>query len=311
MKQSMLMKQFALAGARSRCRRRSRPTLLKMDLAAPCRRPMLPFILIFLFMVLFDTLGTLIGVCRAGRLDQDNSLPRASQALVSDAVGTVAGAALGTSTVTSFIESAAGVEQGGRTGPDRPVRRRAVSAGFVLQPDDRHGRQLSADHRPGPGRGRLDDDPQRREDRLGELCRGDARVPDHDRHPADVTRSPTAWRWGSSPIRSSSCCAGQGRDVKWLMYVMAAVLVAYFLLVRRRAESVLQRRCWFAKIVRVNCVVVEGSYLGVIFGATGSASDLGRRGVQHWQSQWHAHGEWEVIIGLLRCFRMPSIRRPW
>ena len=77
---------------------------------------MLPFILIFLFMVLFDTLGTLIGVAEQAGLIRDNRLPRARQALMSDAIGTVAGAALGTSTVTSFIESAAGVEQGGRTG---------------------------------------------------------------------------------------------------------------------------------------------------------------------------------------------------
>ena len=77
---------------------------------------MAPFILIFLFMVLFDTLGTLIGVAEQAGLMRDNRLPRARQALMSDAVGTVAGAALGTSTVTSFIESAAGVEQGGRTG---------------------------------------------------------------------------------------------------------------------------------------------------------------------------------------------------
>ena len=87
-----------------------------MDLASALCWPMLPLILIFLFMVLFDTLGTLIGVCQQAGLMRDNRLPRARQALVSDAIGTVAGAALGTSTVTSFVESAAGVEQGGRTG---------------------------------------------------------------------------------------------------------------------------------------------------------------------------------------------------
>ena len=129
-----------------------------MDLVARCRWPMMPFILIFLFMVLFDTLGTLIGVAEQAGLIKDNRLPRAKQALMSDAVGTVAGAALGTSTVTSFIESAAGVEQGGRTGLTAVDGRGAVPAGAVLQPDHRHGRQLSADHRPGAGRRRLDDD---------------------------------------------------------------------------------------------------------------------------------------------------------
>jgi adenine/guanine/hypoxanthine permease len=77
---------------------------------------MLPFVFVFLFMLVFDAIGTLIGVCEQAGFMKDNQLPRARQAMLSDAVGTVAGAALGTSTVTSFIESAAGVEQGGRTG---------------------------------------------------------------------------------------------------------------------------------------------------------------------------------------------------
>ena len=67
-------------------------------------------------MVFFDTVGTLVGVGNQAGLMREGKLPRAKQAFVSDALGTVAGAALGTSTVTSFIESAAGVEQGGRTG---------------------------------------------------------------------------------------------------------------------------------------------------------------------------------------------------
>jgi AGZA family xanthine/uracil permease-like MFS transporter len=66
--------------------------------------------------VFFDTVGTLVGVAQQAGLMRDGRLPRARQAFVADAVGTVAGAALGTSTVTSFIESATGVEQGGRTG---------------------------------------------------------------------------------------------------------------------------------------------------------------------------------------------------
>ena len=75
-----------------------------------------PYILIFLFMDMFDTVGTLIGVGEQAGLIKDNKLPNANRALLSDAVGTVAGAAMGTSTVTSYIESAAGVAQGGRTG---------------------------------------------------------------------------------------------------------------------------------------------------------------------------------------------------
>lgn len=71
----------------------------------------------FLFVDLFDTVGTLIGVASKGNLlDENGNLPRAKQALMSDALGTIAGACLGTSTVTSFVESSAGVASGGRTG---------------------------------------------------------------------------------------------------------------------------------------------------------------------------------------------------
>ncbi len=71
----------------------------------------------FLFVDIFDTVGTLVGVStQAGILDKDGNVPRVKQALLSDAVGTVAGARLGTSTVTSYIESSAGVAAGGRTG---------------------------------------------------------------------------------------------------------------------------------------------------------------------------------------------------
>ena len=71
----------------------------------------------FLFVDIFDTVGTLVGVTQqAGLVGKDGKIPRVKQALLSDAVGTVAGAALGTSTVTSYVESAAGVAAGGRTG---------------------------------------------------------------------------------------------------------------------------------------------------------------------------------------------------
>ncbi|MBN1782860.1 NCS2 family permease [bacterium] len=84
------------------------------------------FIVVFLFMDMFDTVGTLIGVGEQAGLIKDNQLPNANRALVSDAVGTVVGACSGTSTVTSFIESCVGVEYGGRTGLS------AVSTGFLF-----------------------------------------------------------------------------------------------------------------------------------------------------------------------------------
>lgn len=71
----------------------------------------------FLFVDIFDTVGTLAGVAsKADMLDEDGKLPRVGNALMADAVGTVAGAALGTSTVTTYVESASGVAEGGRTG---------------------------------------------------------------------------------------------------------------------------------------------------------------------------------------------------
>ena len=71
----------------------------------------------FLFVDIFDTVGTLAGVAsKADMLDEDGKLPRVGKALMADAVGTIAGACLGTSTVTTFVESASGVSEGGRTG---------------------------------------------------------------------------------------------------------------------------------------------------------------------------------------------------
>jgi AGZA family xanthine/uracil permease-like MFS transporter len=77
----------------------------------------LAVIFVFIFVDLFDTIGTLSGVgIQAGYINEEGELPRANSALMADAVGTTAGAVLGTSTVTTYIESASGVSEGGRTG---------------------------------------------------------------------------------------------------------------------------------------------------------------------------------------------------
>jgi len=74
-------------------------------------------LLVFLFVDIFDSIGTLTGVgMRAGYIGPDGQLPRANQALMADAIGTTAGALVGTSTVTTYVESVAGVAEGGRTG---------------------------------------------------------------------------------------------------------------------------------------------------------------------------------------------------
>ncbi|MGL4222252.1 MAG: NCS2 family permease, partial [Shewanella sp.] len=93
------------------------PTFMQMDLSQVFEVTMLSVVFAFLFVDLFDTSGTLVAVAqRGGFLDENNRLPRLNRALTADSLATIAGAALGTSTTTSYIESTAGVSAGGRTG---------------------------------------------------------------------------------------------------------------------------------------------------------------------------------------------------
>lgn len=93
------------------------PTLFKMDFSNVFSLEFLVVLFAFLFVDMFDTLGTLIGVAsKADMLDENGRLPRIRGALLSDALGTSVGAVFGTSTTTTFVESAAGVSAGGRTG---------------------------------------------------------------------------------------------------------------------------------------------------------------------------------------------------
>ena len=92
------------------------PTFLQLDVAGALAPSMVPVIFVFFFLALFDSVGTLVGVSSQAGLMRGHTLPRAKQALLSDAVGTVIGAGLGTSTVTAYIESSTGVAAGGRTG---------------------------------------------------------------------------------------------------------------------------------------------------------------------------------------------------
>lgn len=93
------------------------PTFMKMDFSIVFTIDFLIIMFAFLFVDMFDTLGTLIGVAsKADMLDKDGKLPKIKGALLSDAIGTSVGAMCGTSTVTTFVESASGVAEGGRTG---------------------------------------------------------------------------------------------------------------------------------------------------------------------------------------------------
>ena len=91
-------------------------TWLKLDLRGALHLGLLEIVFVFLFVDLFDNVGTLLGVCEQAGFVKDGKIPRVGRALVSDAIGTVFGALTGTSTVTSYIESAAGVAAGARTG---------------------------------------------------------------------------------------------------------------------------------------------------------------------------------------------------
>lgn len=93
------------------------PIFCKFDLENIFSTDMIVVLFTFLFVDLFDTVGTLVGVSsKAGMLTKEGKVPRVKQALFADAIGTTAGAMLGTSTVTTFVESASGVAEGGRTG---------------------------------------------------------------------------------------------------------------------------------------------------------------------------------------------------
>ena len=123
--------------------------VLQFDFRAAFMITGLSYVAVFVFMDIFDTTGTLIGVSRQAGLLKDGEVLRMREAMLADSVGTVVGACLGTSTVTSYIESAAGVQLGGRsdlTGFD--------GSGFVsgrcrLQPTDHRTGRVCSDHCPG------------------------------------------------------------------------------------------------------------------------------------------------------------------
>ena len=103
------------------------PIFLKLDFSSMLSFEMFSVVFAFLFVDLFDTVGTLTGVAtKAKMLDENGELPNAGRALFADSIGTTLGALLGTSTVTTFVESATGVAEGGRTGLT------ALSAGFCF-----------------------------------------------------------------------------------------------------------------------------------------------------------------------------------
>ena len=92
------------------------PTFLKLDAVGALKSGLIPIIFVFFFLDVFDTVGTLVGVCSPAGYIKNGKIPRANQAMLADALGTVVGTLLGTSTVSSYIESSTGIAQGARTG---------------------------------------------------------------------------------------------------------------------------------------------------------------------------------------------------
>lgn len=111
------------------------PTFLQMDLEGAFHAGLLTVVMTFFLVELFDASGTLIGVChRAGLLDAEGRLPRLKKALLADSGAILAGAALGTSSTTAYIESAAGTSVGGRTGLTAVVVALLFLAALFLAP---------------------------------------------------------------------------------------------------------------------------------------------------------------------------------
>lgn len=110
------------------------PTFARLDVAGALRADLLPVIAVLFFLGLFDTIGTLVGIAGEAGLLVGGRLPRAREAMATDAIGTMVGTVLGTSTVTAYVESAAGVAAGARTGLASLVTAACLLAAIVLSP---------------------------------------------------------------------------------------------------------------------------------------------------------------------------------
>ncbi len=207
--------------------------VFKMDIAGALTLSLVPFIVVLVFMDVFDTIGTLIGVAEQAGFTKNDTLPRANRVLMVDATATVAGACLGTSTVTAFIESGAGVAAGGRTGLAAIVTGLLFLLALVFSP-------LVATV------GRYMPITAPALVIVGAMMMQNVRKIDWDDFsegiPAFLTiigiplfysiADGLALGLVSYPI--VKLVAGRGREVRWLAYALAVVLVAYFLFVRAR-----------------------------------------------------------------------------
>jgi AGZA family xanthine/uracil permease-like MFS transporter len=228
---SLLVQRFHLADSIFSAPPSLAPTFMAMDVGAALSVSMLPFVLIFLVMDLFDTTGTLVAVGERAGFMQGNRLPRAREAMFSDAVGTTVGACLGTSTVTSFIESATGVEEGARTGLAGLVTSGLFLAALFVSPVV----GMVASYPPITAPALVV---------VGAMMAGSIGKIDW----ADPGESlPAFLTVVGIPLTFSiadglalgivsyavlKLASGRGRDVHWLMYTLAVLLVPYYVFVR-------------------------------------------------------------------------------
>ena len=205
----------------------------KMDIKSALTLSCIPFIVVFVFMDMFDTVGTLVGVAEQAGFIKDNKLPRANKALLADATGTVAGACLGTSTVTSYIESATGVEYGGRTGLT------SITTGILFLLALLFGPLVGmiGNYLPITAPALV---------LVGAMMIRNVMKIDWNDYseciPAFLTligipltfsiADGLALGFISYPI--IKLLSGKGKEVKWLMYVLAVILIIYFIFVRAR-----------------------------------------------------------------------------
>lgn len=209
------------------------PAAFQLDIRGALSMAYLPFIVMLAFTDLFDTVGTLVGVTERAGFMKNGVLPRANRTLISDASATLVGAVLGTSTVTSYIESAAGVEQGGRTGLANLVTAALFLAALLFAPVI----AMVASYPPVTAPALIV---------VGLFMSGAIRHIEWD----DITEGlpaflimlgiPLTFSIADGLALGFVCypvlklVSGRARDVKWLMYVLAALMVAYFVLVRSR-----------------------------------------------------------------------------
>lgn len=191
----------------------------------------LPFVVMFLFMDMFDTVGTLVGVAKQAGLMKNGELPRADRALMADSAGTVIGACMGTSTVTSYIESAAGVQAGGRTGLTAVVTGALFLAALLFSPFVTAVGQYLPVTAPALVV-------------VGCMMLRNAASIDWDDYSEAIPAflcmigipltfsiaDGLALGFISYPV--IKLLSGRGREVKWMMYLFAAVMVLYFVAVR-------------------------------------------------------------------------------